>query len=228
MPRAHVLVVDDEPNAPGALRTILNEEGFDVSEAADGVEALTMLREQKVDLTLADIRMPRLDGLALVRQLRARVRERFRIESIIGDSAALQSIFAVVWQTRARASARDAKRTSGLLRYDWPGNVRELENVIERAVVLATTTDLTTDDLPPVLSGPLPVSARPGSLIPGVTMHELEREAILRTLEVVDGSTSRAAEMLGIGPRTIQYRLKEYGQENGSSAKATEPRDENS
>ena len=99
---------------------------------------------------------------------------------------------------------------NALLRYDWPGNVRELENVIERAVVLATTADLTADDLPPVLSGPGP--AHPRSIIPGATLREIEREAILRTLDVVDGSTSRAAAMLGISPRKIQYRLKEYGE----------------
>jgi two-component system NtrC family response regulator/two-component system response regulator HydG len=91
-----------------------------------------------------------------------------------------------------------------LLRYDWPGNVRELENVIERAVVLARGPNLTTDELPPVLSGPEPAGPRPGGLIPGATFREIEREAILRTLEVVDGSTTRAAEMLGISTRKIQ------------------------
>ena len=49
-------------------------------------------------------------------------------------------------------------------------------------------------------------------------MHEIEREAILRTLEVVDGSTSRAASMLGISPRKIQYRLKEYAQDGPKPA----------
>ena len=42
-------------------------------------------------------------------------------------------------------------------------------------------------------------------------MQELERYAILKTLEAVNGSTSRAAEILNIGTRTIQYRLHEYG-----------------
>ena len=46
--------------------------------------------------------------------------------------------------------------------------------------------------------------------IPGATMAELERYAILKTLEHTGGSTSRAAEMLGISPRTIQYRLQQY------------------
>jgi DNA-binding NtrC family response regulator len=49
-----------------------------------------------------------------------------------------------------------------------------------------------------------------GSLIPGASLYEIEREAILRTLEMVGGSTTRAAEVLGISVRKIQYRLKEY------------------
>jgi len=47
-------------------------------------------------------------------------------------------------------------------------------------------------------------------LIPGATLFEIEREAILRTLEQAGGSTARAAEVLGVSVRKIQYRLKEY------------------
>ena len=91
--------------------------------------------------------------------------------------------------------------------------MRELENVVERAVVLCKGTELTADDLPPTLRGPRPRERAPGALIPGATLYEIEREAILRTLEMVGGSTSRAAEILGISVRKIQYRLKEYAQE---------------
>ncbi len=99
---------------------------------------------------------------------------------------------------------------NALLAHDWPGNVRELENVVERAVVLAKGQEMTADDLPPTLRGPRPRERTPGALIPGATLYEIEREAILRTLEMVGGSTSRAAEILGISVRKIQYRLKEY------------------
>jgi two-component system NtrC family response regulator/two-component system response regulator HydG len=101
---------------------------------------------------------------------------------------------------------------NALLSHDWPGNVRELENVVERAVVLARGQELTADDLPPTLRGPRPRERTASSLIPGATLHEIEREAILRTLEMVSGSTSRAAEVLGISVRKIQYRLKEYSE----------------
>ncbi len=104
---------------------------------------------------------------------------------------------------------------NALLSHSWPGNVRELENVIERAVVLAQGKQLTTDDLPASFRGPRPAglpATKDGaaSLIPGATLYEIEREAILKTLEMVSGSTSRAAEVLGISVRKIQYRMKEY------------------
>jgi two-component system NtrC family response regulator/two-component system response regulator HydG len=70
MASARILVVDDEPNARGALRTILGEEGYAVSEAGDGVEALSVLRDVGADLVLADVRMPRMDGLTLLRESR--------------------------------------------------------------------------------------------------------------------------------------------------------------
>ncbi|MBK9518813.1 MAG: sigma-54-dependent Fis family transcriptional regulator [Anaeromyxobacter sp.] len=110
---------------------------------------------------------------------------------------------------------------NALLSHDWPGNVRELENVVERAVVLCKSTELTAEDLPPALRGPRPRERSPGALIPGATLYEIEREAILRTLEMVGGSTSRAAEILGISVRKIQYRLKEYAA--GTPAPAGDP-----
>jgi two-component system NtrC family response regulator len=459
--KARILVVDDEPNARDGLRTILEEEGFAVSEASDGVEAFALLREQGADVVLADIRMPRMNGVTLVHrareegiqasfvmmtafasietaveamragaehflvkplepstvlvvldkvlekrqltrvaeQLKDRVRQRYRFEAIVGESAALQSVFDVVRRaapTKATVlllgesgtgkelvaqaihqestrrdqpfikvscaalseslleselfghergsftgavgrregrfeladggtlfldeigeipasvqvkllralQQREFERVGGtqtlkvdvrvvaatnrdlagevaagrfredlyyrlnvvavtlpplrtrkgdipalvshfiqkfdkaydksvhgllpgtlnvLLRYDWPGNVRELENVIERAVVLARGPDLTADELPPVLSGPGPAGPRPGGLIPGATMREIEREAILRTLEVVEGSTTRAAAMLGISPRKIQYRLKAYAREDRQADRSEKP-----
>jgi len=95
-----------------------------------------------------------------------------------------------------------------LLAYPWPGNVRELENAIERAVVMARERWIQPEHLEPALGGRPPGAAAP--LIPGSTLAEIERVAILRTLEAVGGSTSRAAAMLGISTRKIQYRMREY------------------
>jgi two-component system NtrC family response regulator/two-component system response regulator HydG len=448
MAKQRILIVDDEPNARAGLRTILTEEGYDIAEAADGEEGFARLQEWGPDLVLADVRMPRMDGLALLRKakeigsdatfvmmtafasietaveavkagaenylvkpldvsavlvflgkalekrqlvreaaiLRERVRERFRLEGMVGESPELAVVYDVVRQaapTKATVlvlgesgtgkeliaqalhelsprkekpfvkvscaalsetlleselfghergsftgavgrkegrfeladggtlfldeigeisptvqvkllralQTREFERVGGtqtikvdvrvvaatnrdlaaqaktgqfredlfyrlnvvavtlpplrnrkgdipalashfidkyaknygktidglapgtlnaLLSHDWPGNVRELENAIERAVVLCKESQLTADDLPATLQGPRPTGREVGGLIPGATMDEIEREAILRTLEIVDGSTSRAAELLGISVRKIQYRLKEY------------------
>jgi DNA-binding NtrC family response regulator len=91
--------------------------------------------------------------------------------------------------------------------YNWPGNVRELENVVERAVVMSKSTEVMLGDLPPQFAA---VKPREGLLIPGATMDEIERYAITKTLESTGGSTSRAAEILNISVRKIQYKLHEY------------------
>jgi len=95
-----------------------------------------------------------------------------------------------------------------LMNHSWPGNVRELENAIERAVVLASGPTLEPQHLPPtVRPAPVPTGM---PAIPGATMAEIERYAILETLRMTGGSTSRAAEVLGVSTRTIQYRLHDY------------------
>jgi DNA-binding NtrC family response regulator len=91
--------------------------------------------------------------------------------------------------------------------YRWPGNVRELENVIERAVVLCDTPKLTAKNLPAGVGA----SSRTSVRIPGSTMDEIERHAILATLEACGGKTAQAAQMLDISVRKIQYKMHEYG-----------------
>ncbi len=463
MVRERVLVVDDEANARAGLKTLLTEEGFDVAEAADGEEALARLASFAPAAVLTDVRMPKLDGVAMLkkardegtdavfvvmtafgtiesaveamkegaesyllkpldfaavkvvlekalekrrlqieaRNLRERVAERYRFHSIIGDSPELQSVFEVIKQaapTKATVlilgesgtgkelvaqaiheespragrpfvkvncaaltetlleselfghekgsftgaiarkegrfeladggtlfldeigeitpalqvkllrvlQQREFERVGGtetlkvdvrivaatnrdlaaevkagrfredlfyrlnvvsvtlpplrhrkgdipalvshfldkycqaygkevdglapgtlnaLLAHSWPGNVRELENVVERAVVLSKGHELTADALPATLRGARAGGALDGDsrgLIPGATLHEIEREAITRTLEMVGGSTTRAAEVLGISVRKIQYRLKEYATGQKPSGEAEE------
>jgi DNA-binding NtrC family response regulator len=96
-----------------------------------------------------------------------------------------------------------------LATHSWPGNVRELENVIERAVVLCEAETIEAQHLPPELAAASRSSGVPP--IPGSTIDELERYAIMKTMEAVGGSTSRAAEVLGMSVRKIQYKLQEYG-----------------
>jgi len=127
----------------------------------------------------------------------------------------------------ARHSAKNRKFIRGfsdralgvLLAFDWPGNVRQLEASIERAVVLCRGREIEPRDLPRDLMQ----TQREGDeapKVPGATMAELERYAILETLEHVGGSTRRAAEILGISTRKIQYRLIEYRETDPSGVPA--------
>jgi len=97
--------------------------------------------------------------------------------------------------------------------YPWPGNVRELENAIERAVVLTEGTRIEAVNLPSAQGQGDQQDL--GVMIPGISLEELERMAIERTMDAVGGSTSKAAEILGISRRKIQYRLKEWAHRDG-------------
>ncbi len=68
MPR--ILVVDDDPKIRGLLRRFLESEERVVFEAADGIEALAVLEEHPIDLVFIDLLMPRMNGMALVGQMR--------------------------------------------------------------------------------------------------------------------------------------------------------------
>src|SRR6266436_1349405 len=65
-----ILIVDDDPHLRELTRVFLQHEGFDVSEACDGVEALSILEQLKVEMVILDIMMPKTDGWELCRQLR--------------------------------------------------------------------------------------------------------------------------------------------------------------
>jgi DNA-binding NtrC family response regulator len=106
--------------------------------------------------------------------------------------------------------------------YLWPGNVRELRNLMESLVVFSRKETLTLEDLPPdfllpataIKSDPFPSQTNstaqtgPSEVLP---MSEVEKRTILKALESTGGNRVKAAQMLGIGLRTLQTKLKEYG-----------------
>ena len=68
---SNILIVDDDPNIRELVRVFLRNEGFDIYEASDGVEALAKLETLKADLVILDVMMPNMDGWELCRELRA-------------------------------------------------------------------------------------------------------------------------------------------------------------
>jgi two-component system NtrC family response regulator/two-component system response regulator HydG len=110
---------------------------------------------------------------------------------------------------------------AALCAHDWPGNVRELENVLERAVVLAQGGVIAAFDLPAHEAEPAPAAS--GPVVPGASFREIERHAIMATYEACGRSPQRTAEVLGISPRTVHYRLREYRGESGRRAGRASP-----
>ena len=92
----------------------------------------------------------------------------------------------------------------------WPGNVRELENIVERAVVLSQGDQLLVSDLPFELQGEEENLGDTLVFSLGTPLKDIEREVIQRTLQMVSGDKSRAAEILGITARTIYRREAEW------------------
>ena len=94
-----------------------------------------------------------------------------------------------------------------LTQYPWPGNIRELQNLIERTVILSTSSVIDID--PQFLSLP---SRLPES--PSVNLQDMERRHVLRVLDQTNWriyGQKGAAEQLGINPSTLRSRLKKLG-----------------
>ncbi|MBL7106551.1 MAG: sigma-54-dependent Fis family transcriptional regulator [Phycisphaerae bacterium] len=100
-----------------------------------------------------------------------------------------------------------------LQNYSWPGNIRQLRNVIRTMVVMCDRDRLDLQDIPPEINMTrrlAPAAAQKNSLA-GVSLGQLEKQAIIDTLAKTDNNREKAAKILGIGERTLYRKIKEYG-----------------
>ena len=100
------------------------------------------------------------------------------------------------------------KALEWLRRYDWPGNVRELENAMERAVIIAQGRMIAIDDLPHAVRGA--EASKTIEVEVGSTIEEAEKRMIMQTLAYTRGDRTRAAQILGIGRKTLYRKLQLY------------------
>jgi DNA-binding NtrC family response regulator len=106
------------------------------------------------------------------------------------------------------ASARNL-----IMNYSWPGNVRQLESAIERAILLCEGDQIDAEDLPyEIRREGTPAAALNFKLPPeGISFEDLERSLITQAMEQTGWNITRAAKLLGLSFRTLQYRLEKFG-----------------
>jgi len=105
----------------------------------------------------------------------------------------------------------DAAQTA-LNNYDWPGNIRQIRNCIRTMVVMCDRKELDVADILPEIAQrrQLPAGSRAGGDLAGVSLNELEKQAIIDTLAKTKNNREKAAKILGIGERTLYRKIKEY------------------
>jgi DNA-binding NtrC family response regulator len=110
-----------------------------------------------------------------------------------------------------RGLAPDTRRL--LMDYTWPGNVRQLESAIERAILLCESEYIQVEDLPlEVRQEARPASEGAFKLPPeGIAFEDVERDLIMQAMEQTDYNITKAAKLLGLTFRTLQYRLEKFG-----------------
>jgi len=112
---------------------------------------------------------------------------------------------------RIRGMSGDARRLA--LDFGWPGNVRQLESAVERAILLAETDRIEVEDLPVEIRQANEPSTTFAFKLPaeGISFEELERSLIIQAMEQSGWNITRAAKLLGLSFRTLQYRLEKFG-----------------
>jgi two-component system response regulator HydG len=135
---------------------------------------------------------------------------RHRREDIPELAIHFLSMFSIKNGKNIKGFTKDAM--DALIAYSWPGNVRELMNTVERAVVLARSDQLSIDDFPASYHDGSEGILKSSPTVPGdAPLSEVEKSAILKTLESSSGNRSEAARRLGITRKTLLKKLKQYG-----------------
>jgi len=131
------------------------------------------------------------------------------------DIAALADFFVKKYSAQAGSTVKGIAKPALklIMDYSWPGNVRQLESVIERGALMAESDLIQPEDLPAEITEGLSRAGWvPFELPPeGIQFEELERNLIIKAMERVDWVIAKAAPLLGMSYKTLQYRLEKFG-----------------
>jgi DNA-binding NtrC family response regulator len=120
-------------------------------------------------------------------------------------------------QSTTKYSRKPLKLPQELLpyfsQYHWPGNVRQLQNVIERMVVLCPGDEITITDLPAFLRPSAAFSTGALAIPDGMTLHAIEKQALLQAMLKSNWNRTRAAQQLGVTRKVLTARMAKYGLE---------------
>src|ERR671913_2589499 len=190
-------------------------------------ERLGGTRTQKVDVRLITATNRDLSQMVATGQFREDLYYRLNVVSVEmpplrerkEDIIALAMFFVKKFagELKKKIDGIDPEAQKMLMRYNWPGNIRELENAIERAILMTEGHFITSDDL---RLGEIVTAGSTGTReasalvkIPpsGVPLEEIERSALMEALKMSDWVQKDAAELLGISPRVMNYKIKVLG-----------------
>lgn len=140
------------------------------------------------------------------------------------DIQVLMNYFLAKHGSPSRPMKISADARSLIMNYAWPGNVRQLESAIERALLLAEGDEITAEDLPVEIRASAQAEGAGGFKLPpeGISFEELERSLLIQAMEQTNWNITRAAKLLGLSFRTMQYRLDKFGIKRPSRGKGSE------
>jgi transcriptional regulator with GAF, ATPase, and Fis domain len=187
-------------------------------------ERLGGTRTQKVDVRLIAATNRDLSQMVATGQFREDLYYRLNVVSVEmpplrerkEDIIALAMFFVKKFggELKKKCDGLDPEAQKMLLRYNWPGNIRELENSIERAILMTEMQFIGSEDLrlgeaaSPGTAGARETSALVKIPPSGVPLEEIERSALLEALKMSNWVQKDAAELLGISPRVMNYKIK--------------------
>jgi DNA-binding NtrC family response regulator len=198
-----ILLVDDEPDLRVSLGDVLREEGHAVDLASDGEAAMACLAAQPFHLVISDVRLPKLDGLTLLR----RIRRDFPTTEVllmtaygsIGDAVTAMKDNAVDYLTKP---------------FDITALVTAVEQIDGRRRAREERPSAKLAPHDPIQVGPSPSLSE--------AMQRYEKELILSTIQSTGEKRQRAAKLLGISRKSLWKKLTKYGLQTRRAGSAPE------